>query len=160
MSEREKETLYLALKLDKEEVCQDFDALPGCSICDHSFAEGEKYWTCGPDFLRSTGPSGLTSKLDFLTGLEWGICERCHTSLLSKLSIALTITDLEGKCCVCLHQLTGLHIDEGNYFRCHSIRTIDGNQCECRLDKENGYAPFTPRSLEEFDLGKRIKAES
>jgi len=41
--------------------------------------------------------------------------------------------DLDKICCVCGHEL-GMHIDEGDGWRCHSI-AADGYQCECWLRK-------------------------
>lgn len=59
----------------------------------------------------------------------------------------------EDICCICKHKLS-VHIDEGSGFRCHSIGTEDGFQCECYLrkgrDKDIG-------DLEFYSLYKRIK---
>lgn len=27
-----------------------------------------------------------------------------------------------------------VHINEGNRLRCHSILTVDNNQCECKIE--------------------------
>jgi len=59
------------------------------------------------------------------------------------------MTEDDGICCVCHHPLAN-HIDEGKWWRCHSLGA-DFYQCECRL-QEYGDKDY-------YDLGKRIKEQ-
>lgn len=65
------------------------------------------------------------------------------------------MNDNHGICCVCGHRLDR-HIDEGEWWRCHSLGP-DSYQCECRLlkhlDEEYG---LPNEGIEGYDLGKRI----
>lgn len=53
----------------------------------------------------------------------------------------------KGICCVCHHEL-GLHIDEKDVWRCHSLGA-DGFQCECALRKNRA------ENISYYDLSKR-----
>jgi len=73
---------------------------------------------------------------------------------LSRKSAEAEAHDAEkhGRCCVCGHPLD-LHIDEGDYWRCHALGS-DGPQCECRLLKNPGLVEVP---LEFYDYEKRQK---
>lgn len=57
-----------------------------------------------------------------------------------------------GKCCVCHHDLD-THIDEGNFWRCHSLG-VDFYQCECILSKHKA-----KDDISFFDLAKRAREQ-
>ena len=57
-----------------------------------------------------------------------------------------------GFCCVCGHRLSS-HIDEQEWWRCHSLDAA-AYQCECRLLKEDNWGK---NQLSDFDLGTRIE---
>jgi len=51
-------------------------------------------------------------------------------------------------CCVCGHDL-GYHIDDNDYWRCHSLGA-DGWQCECILRKNRA-----ENNISYYDLSRR-----
>lgn len=53
-------------------------------------------------------------------------------------------------CCVCHHEL-GIHVDEGDIWRCHSLAG-DGYQCECVLRKNRA-----ENKISYYDLSRRAK---
>ena len=63
------------------------------------------------------------------------------------LQYAAELAENSRRCCVCGHLLFH-HIDEGDYWRCHTLGR-DAYQCECRLLKKVG-------DLEFFNLDSRI----
>ena len=70
---------------------------------------------------------------------------------LAEIVKLLNPDEVEGKlCCVCGHPLE-IHIDEGEYWRCHHL-DASGYQCECRLLKRFG-------DRERYDLKRRRKEQ-
>ena len=57
-----------------------------------------------------------------------------------------------GKCCVCHHDLDD-HIDEGNFWRCHSLGA-DAYQCECNLSKDKA-----KDDINFYDLAQRAEEQ-
>ena len=64
----------------------------------------------------------------------------------------LGIEELDGICCVCGHKLSS-HVDEKDWWRCHSILTPDMSQCECRLLKDG----VEEDGIGYYDTGKRVR---
>ena len=58
---------------------------------------------------------------------------------------------MRGVCIVCGHKLSS-HVDEGEYWRCHSIATPDLLQCECCLRKDRAGGDITF-----YDWKKRVE---
>lgn len=56
------------------------------------------------------------------------------------------------KCCVCHHDLD-THIDEGDFWRCHSLGA-DAYQCECILQKHKA-----KDDISFYDLARRAKEQ-
>ena len=59
--------------------------------------------------------------------------------------------ETEKRCVICGHLLSS-HVDEGKWFRCHSV-SCDGYQCECRILKE----VLQEEPLESMDIDTRLQ---
>jgi len=81
--------------------------------------------------------------------------ETVFKSLIAKLTKKTEAKDdvkQGGTCCVCGHPLS-LHVDEGEYWRCHALGG-DGPQCECRLLKNPGLGEVP---LEFYEYERRLE---